>query len=835
MSPHGAAAAPPPAERPVPLVYVFLDFGDGGAQRVTLTELRLLDRRRFAPSLLALRGEGALLDRARALDVPVRTLGRLTRPRDATALSAVADALRSSRAQVVIGQHYSRSLPYLLAAARLAHAPLRIVRHHGHAPPAGAGRRLADRLLQRGAAHLAVSEADTRALLESGLPRDAVALVRHGVDLSCYAPGDSHAARIALGLPADRPIVLLPARLSPIKGHMDLLAALPLLLAHVPDVLVLCCGEGPLRATLPAVASSAGLAGAVRFVGRRDDLPLWLAACDLVCLPSHDEGLPLALLEAHAAGRAVVASAVGGVPEVVAEGRTGLLVPPRNPGALATALATVLGDSTMRRAMGQAARARAAARFDERVAVRGLEDRLAAWLAARGVAVPAVPVAPVGRIVPAGRTGAAMRSPGRATAPPLRVLHVRSTHGRHGPERSLLELLPALAGEGVAVHLLALHRPSRLEPPRSPSAAPQATQHTRPHGTPKPPDVLPREVASLHAPPDALRWLDEARAAGAGVTAALDPSPASPVGMRAIKSAARSVDLIHSHDYRADLLTWAARWHPSVAAPWLATVHLHTRDSARLRLWRRLDLRALRSAAAVTTVSLDQAGQLRNAGLSAGRIHHLPNAIDADRFAAAVGDSQALARRLRGRAAGPLLVFVGRLTEQKGVDLLLDCLPVLRAQWPGLVLAVAGDGPRASQLESQAHALGLDGAVRWLGPVEEVATLLAAADLVVLPSRREGHPMVLLEAMAVAAPIVAARVTGIEGAVSDGHAARLVPPEDAAALGRAIAHLLADPAAARALGAAAAAEVRARYAPAAVAARLAALYRAVLADEEVAP
>jgi glycosyltransferase involved in cell wall biosynthesis len=130
-------------------------------------------------------------------------------------------------------------------------------------------------------------------------------------------------------------VVVVPARLHPMKGHVDLLAAMPALRARVPDVVVLCAGTGPLARVLPALAAAAGQADAVRFVGPWDDMPLLYGAADVVALPSRVEGLPSAMLEAWAALRPVVAPAVGGVPEAVVDGVHGRCVPSRDPAALA--------------------------------------------------------------------------------------------------------------------------------------------------------------------------------------------------------------------------------------------------------------------------------------------------------------------------------------------------------------------------------------------------------------------------------------------------------------------------------------------------------------------
>jgi glycosyltransferase involved in cell wall biosynthesis len=174
------------------------------------------------------------------------------------------------------------------------------------------------------------------------------------------------------------------ARLVPRKGHADLLAAMPALVRRVPDVLVLAAGGGPLGHVLPALAEASGLAGHVRFLGHRADVPDLLAASDVVVLPSRVEGLPLAVLEALAAGRPVVATRVGGVAEAVDDGVTGRLVPPRAPAELAAAVGELLTDDGRRAAMALAARTVAEARFGADGATRRLEAAYDRWLEEMG-------------------------------------------------------------------------------------------------------------------------------------------------------------------------------------------------------------------------------------------------------------------------------------------------------------------------------------------------------------------------------------------------------------------------------------------------------------------
>ncbi len=391
---------------PVTVVFAFLDMDDGGAQRLALRSARGLDPSAFRPRILCVRRRGGLVDAAEAAGIATTVLGRLERPFDAGAVVSIARWLRAAGAGVVHVSLYSRAAPYVRLAARLARVPLVVAHEHCRAAPPPRLRRWVDRALAPGTGFVAVSRADRDALVASGTPPAAVHVVYPGIDLAAFAPGDRAAARAALGWPADRPIVLVPARLHPMKRHVDLIAALPALAARVPDVWVVCAGGGPLARVLPALAAAAGVGAQVSFVGPRADMPMLMAAADVVALCSGVEGVPAALAEGQAAGRCVVATAVGGVPEVVADGVTGRLVPPRSPAALARVLADVLADPAARDAMARRARAAARARFDGAAATRALERVYRTELARRGIAVPGA-VAATARSGLPGTVGAA--------------------------------------------------------------------------------------------------------------------------------------------------------------------------------------------------------------------------------------------------------------------------------------------------------------------------------------------------------------------------------------------------------------------------------------------
>jgi glycosyltransferase involved in cell wall biosynthesis len=177
-----------------------------------------------------------------------------------------------------------------------------------------------------------------------GARPDRVHAILNGCDGGVFRLAGRAAARHGLGVAADARLVLFVGRLSPAKGVRELLAAACAAASRLPTFELAVVGEGPLAGELQQRAAAGGLAGRVRFVGRCEpsEVARWLAAADALCLPSHSEGCPNAVLEALSCGRPVVASNVGGVPELVDE-TCGRLTPVGDPGALAEALLEVLG------------------------------------------------------------------------------------------------------------------------------------------------------------------------------------------------------------------------------------------------------------------------------------------------------------------------------------------------------------------------------------------------------------------------------------------------------------------------------------------------------------
>jgi L-malate glycosyltransferase len=310
--------------------------------------------------------------RGLGLDVAVIDQTRLALPR---LVYALFEALRARRPDVVHAHRYKETILGTMAARALGIGAI-VSTVHGFPSEEGYSglarykmqlnlwleRRVTDRHHR---AVVAVSQ-DMAAALRRRL-RVPVAVIPNGVPLPDGDPGggllERGAVRALLGLDAADVVLGTACRLVPVKGLDTLLVAAGEVVRRAPRTRFVLLGDGPLMPALRRQAAELGLQRHVLLPGHRPDVRPYLRAFDLFVLPSIAEGLPMALLEAMAAGLPVVASAVGGVPEVVREGVEGLLVPPGAPAPLAAALSRLAADGPLRAAMGTRGRARVAEAF----------------------------------------------------------------------------------------------------------------------------------------------------------------------------------------------------------------------------------------------------------------------------------------------------------------------------------------------------------------------------------------------------------------------------------------------------------------------------------------
>lgn len=341
----------------------------GGAEEHALSILLGMREFGFEPHLAAPAQLLALMEpELAAAGVKCRAV-EFSSPLDVVAGARLSRLLRQERIEIL---HCHLFIASLMAAgfARMTRVPAVIETCHGpEVWRMDKGRRgsfwrgsffidrQVGRLVDR---YIAVSHAAARHLVETkGVPGSKVTVIHNGRDLSRYRPLGAHeraSIRGALGL-GDGPALLTLARLDAQKGHSFLIDAIAQLAPRFPKLTALLAGDGPLEAALRAQAAQLGISDRIKFLGYRDDAPRLLEAADLVVLPSLYEGLPLVAIEALAVGRPLVATAVDGTPEVVLDGKTGLLVPPADSRALAAAIERLLLDPALAARLGAAGRA----------------------------------------------------------------------------------------------------------------------------------------------------------------------------------------------------------------------------------------------------------------------------------------------------------------------------------------------------------------------------------------------------------------------------------------------------------------------------------------------
>src|SRR5664279_4203030 len=337
--------APAVAGGRVRVVEILATGTNGGAQEHLFSLLSRLDRSRYDASVISLSGGSAVRKLQRA-GVPVTVVEE---PDDAIATGIVATLLADINPDVIHDHMYRAELVGTRAAIALGAAghrrPYVVSTVHSSRVRSDEDRRELQILTPNIDRMIAVSKAIEAKIQDEGRTGSPVSLIYNGVDLARYDHTDPCCTfRDQYGIEPDSVVVGVVARLEPEKGHPTLLEAWPAVLRAVPNATLLVVGEGSRHAELEQQAAALRIAHRVTFTGRRDDVPSVTAALDVAVLPSYREAQGLSILEAMALSRPVVASNVGGIPEMVEDGRTGLLVPPHDAPALAAAIVRVLRD-----------------------------------------------------------------------------------------------------------------------------------------------------------------------------------------------------------------------------------------------------------------------------------------------------------------------------------------------------------------------------------------------------------------------------------------------------------------------------------------------------------
>jgi glycosyltransferase involved in cell wall biosynthesis len=353
---------------PSTVLHLSSTSGPGGAETIVKRLAPSLDSARFR-SIVCLFRRGWLYDAVTAQGMPTSVIG-MNGALDLEWVRAFRRLIRKERVAVIHAHEFTANV-YGSLVGQITGVPVVATVHGKSYFTDQAKRRMAYRYVSRVSRMVAVSE-DLKQFIvaRAGVAEHRVSVVYNGVDASDPPRAEqSRALRTSLGLDGCDHVIGAVGSLYPVKGHIHLIRALPGILRACPGTLLLLVGQGELESSLRAEVASRNLETHVRFLGFRSDVPALLSLFDVFVLPSLSEGLSMALLEAMAAGNPVVATRVGGNPELVLDADTGFLVGAESPDSISDKVVRILQDKALAARMGESGRRRVREKFSFRAMV----------------------------------------------------------------------------------------------------------------------------------------------------------------------------------------------------------------------------------------------------------------------------------------------------------------------------------------------------------------------------------------------------------------------------------------------------------------------------------
>ncbi len=719
---------------PPPVRSAFASFSEGGLCRAFLDEVR-----RCGQTGLELRYDT---------------------PRLFAALREIVRLLRKQRIDVLCCHGYKANLLGLLAARWVRTPVISVSRGWtGETLRVRLYEILDRRVLRQMDCVVAVSHGQAKKVLRSGVQPSKMNVIHNAVHPRTADDVQSEYADRLRGLFHEPPRLIVGAagRLSPEKGFDVLIDAAATVSRVHPQAAFVLFGDGALRESLQAKIHAGGLDEKFILAGFHADYHSYLPHVDLLVLPSYTEGLPNVVLEAFAAGVPVVATAVGGTPEVVEDGRCGYLVPPGDAAELAGRIADVLSDDDTRRAMGAQGRERVAKHFSYTAQAESYQ-RLFRCLAPPRTANDNAATATSGFRRKAKRANFRRR----ANSPqdgPVRVCFMIDNLDFGGTETQLLTLIRRLDRSKVEPYLCLLD--GQTEQSRA---------------------LLPKDCRTLRL----------------GVKSLCHPSTLRRAWQFVRFLRRERIDVLQVH--------FSDSTHFGVPLARLARVPYVIRTRRNLGYRQSATERRLgRLLGPMIDATIANCGACRQAVIEQERARPesvvvLENGVDLGSFTAI--DPRKADANLRRATVG----MVANLRPIKAPEVFIHAAKLLEADHPNVDFRIAGTGNEKGAMQV-IEANGMTDRFTLAGRVDDVASFLAGLDVAVLTSRSEGLSNSVIEYMAAGLPVVATAVGGNVELIEDGVSGLLVPPDDPQAVADAVDCLLRDPPLAVRMAAAARARV----------------------------
>ncbi|MBI3999974.1 MAG: GT4 family glycosyltransferase PelF [Candidatus Omnitrophica bacterium] len=772
---------------PIKILYLIDKLVPAGTQTNLLEIVKRLDRSKFDPRVIALLGGGELEGEFEAAGVEpiLLKVGKVYGPSGWKALSYLTKYMKKEKIDIVQTFFLHADILGSLAA-KFARVRRVVMSRRDEGFWRSRRQLILNRTFNRYAKKIVVNSMAVREAVRKNeqVGSRRIHLIYNGVDLDKYFPSPQlrDETRSELGIKEDEFVVGMIANMRhEVKGHRYLIKAFALVSKEIPNVKLMLIGDGPLEAKLEGYAFHLGVSDRILFLGSRRDITPLVNAMDLVCAPSLSEGFSNTILEAMAIGKPIIATNVGGNPEVIFHGETGFLVRPRDGKAIAQKILFLIQNDLLRTQMGDAARKRIEANFTAQKMTKEYEDffeklmiviperkravasdvalskeyELSKTLLSRKEDVTGKLVMREEKQLADGPTRKTLRSSDPSGAPQhkvryktrrFRVLYLIWSLDLGGAEQVVMDLARKLNKQDFKPVICCLNEKGRYAP------------------------ILEREgikVFALDKKPKFDPWL-------------------LPKLIRLIKD--ERIDLIHTHLFTANL--WGRLAAKFTGTPVIASEH--GMDRWRTKFHTALDRSLVKTAKKIVFVSeaVRQFYVAKNPSLN-GKSRVIHNGIDVAHFQKPL-EIESVRKSLGLNHQEKVIGIVGRLVPEKAHVDFVEAIQLLSEEQKDILGLIVGEGELLELLKGQVEETGLQKHILFAGFRSDLATLYKAMDVLVLCSLREGFPLTILEGMAAGVPIVATSVGGVGELIKDREDGVLVPPGNPAALAQAISNVLSD-------------------------------------------